>query len=87
MASMTRPVTASEIRDVIGAVDDGVLLRILEIGPTRQEVIEARAWLDSDDYLQRVHHHPLSGRAAAVFEILEAELPEPDGQVAHPGPP
>jgi hypothetical protein len=73
---MKRPVTASEIRAVIGAVEDGTILRILEIGPTKEEVIEAREWLDADDYLQRVHHRPLSGRAAAVFAVLDSDQPE-----------
>ncbi len=73
-----RPAVASEIRDIVGPVEDAVITAILDIGATREEVLEARAWLNSDDYLHRRLHHALTGRAAQVFEILEAELPEPD---------
>jgi hypothetical protein len=44
----------------------------------RDEVLEAQSWLSSDDYLHRRLRHTLSGRAAEVFALLEAELPEPD---------
>jgi hypothetical protein len=70
--------TASEIRDIVGALDDSVIAGINALGATREEVLEAQAWLTSDDYLHRELQHSLHGRAAQVFDILEAELPEPD---------
>lgn len=73
-----RPATATEIREIIGPVEDATLTSILEVGATREEVLEAYVWLSSDDYLHRQRHHTLSGRAARVFDLLEAELPEPD---------
>jgi len=75
-----RPATASEIREIIGMAEDDMLERIMEIGATSEEILEARTWLDADDYVQRKHHHTLSGRAAAVLEALEAEPPEPDNR-------
>lgn len=68
--------TAAEIRDIVGPLDDAVITAILGIGPTRDEIIEARAWLTSDDYMHRELHHALHGRAAQVFDILASELPE-----------
>jgi hypothetical protein len=72
------PATASEIRELIGAEDDEIVTSILALGATSAEILEAQAWLGSDDYLHRELQHALSGRAAAVFEILEAELADPD---------
>ena len=73
-----RAAAASEIRAIVGPIDDAMLVRIAEIGATREEVLEAWTWLGSDDYLQRARHHMLSGRAAAVVNVLEAERPERD---------
>lgn len=73
-----RPASASEIREIVGPLDDTVISSILELGATRGEILEAQAWLASDDYLHLQLRHALQGRAAQVFEILEAELPEPD---------
>lgn len=70
--------TASEIRDIVGALDDSVIASIVALGATRNELLEAQAWFTSDDYLHRELHHSLHGRAAQVFDILEAELREPD---------
>ncbi len=73
-----KPATANEIRAILGPSDDSVIVEILKVGPTYDEVLEAYAWLASDDYLHRRLHHNLHGRAAEVFDILEAEMPEPD---------
>ena len=75
-----RAASASEIRDIVGALDDSVIASIVALGATRDEVLEANAWLCSDDYLHRELHHSLRGRAAQIFDILEAELPESDRQ-------
>jgi hypothetical protein len=74
------PATTHEIREIIGQWDDDILARIAAIGATKEEVLEAFAWLNSDDYLHRKLHHGLSGRPALVFEILEATLPEDNGR-------
>lgn len=72
----TKPVTASEICEILGSLDDAVVTAILALGATRDEIREAQAWLGSDDYLHRTLHHQLSGRAAEVFQLLEEELPK-----------
>jgi hypothetical protein len=68
--------SAAEIRDIVGPLDDAVITAILSIGPTRAELVEACAWMTSDDYLHRKLHHALQGRAAEVFDILVSELSE-----------
>ena len=70
--------SASEIREIVGRIEDATVTGILGLGATREEILEAYLWLSSDDYLHRQRHHTLSGRAAQVFDLLEAELPEPD---------
>jgi hypothetical protein len=70
--------TAQDVRDILGPVDDGLVASILALGATRDEILEANTWLSSDDYMHRQLHHGLTGAAALVFDILEAELPEPD---------
>lgn len=74
----TKPATASEIRQILGPLDDAVITAILGLGATQDEIREAQAWFGSDDYLHRTLHHQLSGRAAEVFRLLEEELPEPE---------
>lgn len=73
-----RAATATEIRDIVGPLDDAVMTSIVAVGATREEVLEAKTWLASDDYLHRELHHTLQGRAAEIVDILDAELPEPD---------
>ncbi len=70
------PATANEIRAIVGPCDDEIVAGVVATGATREEVLEALAWLASDDYLHRKLHHSLSGRAAAVFDVLEAKWPE-----------
>lgn len=75
---VNRPATALEIRQILGPVDDQLMNSILSLEATPDDVLVAQTWLTSDDYLHRQLHHTLSGRAAQVFEILEAEQPDAD---------
>lgn len=57
--SASHPATASEIRDIIGPIEDDVIAKILEIEPTSAEVLDAYTWLRSDERLQfRLDHEP-----------------------------
>ncbi len=69
---------STEIRTIIGQCDDDLVMQILGVGGTYDEVLEAYTWLTSDDYLHRRLHRSPSGRAAQIFEILESALPEPE---------
>lgn len=73
-----RAATGSEIREIVGPIEDSVLARIVAVGATREDILEAWTWLTSDDYLHQKLQHSQQGRVAQVVEILEAELPEPD---------
>lgn len=69
------PATGSEIREILGPADDAVIAAILGLEATRNEVMEAYAWLSADDQMRRERHRTLHGKAAQVWRILEAELP------------
>jgi hypothetical protein len=74
-----RIATASEIRELVGALDDSVIAGIAALGATQGEIIEAKAWLTADDDLHRELHRAPSGRVAQIVDILEeAVLPGPD---------
>ena len=73
-----RPATASEIIAIVGDLDDGVIARILATGATPAEVLEAFTWVHADDQLGRELLRRPHGSAAAVYEILMREEPDPD---------
>jgi hypothetical protein len=41
--------TREEIRALLGSTDDATLTSILELGASRAELIEARAWIENDE--------------------------------------
>lgn len=80
--SASHPATATEIRDIVGPIEDDVIAKILEIEPTGTEVLDAYTWFRSDERLQfRLDREP-HGRTARVLEILERE--EADGDDMRP---
>jgi len=44
MKQISRPTTAAEIIEIVGPLDDAVLMRILETQTARAEVLEAFTW-------------------------------------------
>ncbi|RQS72294.1 hypothetical protein DID96_11115 [Burkholderia sp. Bp8963] len=69
--------TASEIRAIVGPIEDEIIAQILDVGPTSTEVLDAYTWLRADDYLEGRLERELHGKAARVLEILEQD--EADG--------
>lgn len=78
MKPLTRPATASEIVDILGPLDDAVLLQILQSGATAAEVLEAFTWINADDQIGTELEHGPRGAVGRVCEILEREQPKPD---------
>ncbi|OIQ81976.1 hypothetical protein GALL_362510 [mine drainage metagenome] len=72
------PATASEIREIVGLLEDEVVVKILDIGATASEVLDAYTWFRSDERRERQAEHELHGRAARVLELLDEEYPDPD---------
>ena len=59
MKQNARPATACEITEIVGPLDDAVLVRIVETEATPAEVLEAFTWVTADD-----HRHGTRASAA-----------------------
>jgi hypothetical protein len=71
--------TREDVIEVLGPVDDDVIVEVLGVGATREELEEAFAWLNADDVLGRQLHRQPSGRVAELCEILQPEEEEGPG--------
>ena len=78
MKSGTPPATIAEIIEIVGPLDDAVLLEIQQSGATAAEVLEACTWANADDQIATETEHGPRGAVLRVCEILEREEPEPD---------
>jgi hypothetical protein len=67
------PLTADEIRSIVGRISDDRIAAILATGATPADVVEAFTWLSSDEYLSGGLNRALSGVVAEVYEILKPE--------------
>jgi len=76
------PLTAQDIREIVGRIGDDQLTAILATGATAAQVLEAFTWLTGDEYLGGKLEKPLTGVVADVFDILKAY--EPDMEDARP---
>jgi 3-deoxy-D-manno-octulosonate 8-phosphate phosphatase KdsC-like HAD superfamily phosphatase len=70
--------TQQEIIDIVGSLDDAVLLEILQSGATAAEVLEAFTWVSANDQIGTETEHGPRGAVLRVCEILLQEEPEPD---------
>lgn len=61
MSVMLRPATASEIVEICGHLEDGVIARVLATGASPAEILEGFTW----------------ATAGVVYEILMQEEPDP----------
>lgn len=78
MNHISRPATAAEIIEIVGPLDDAVVMRIMETEATAAEVLEAFTWAAADDQIGTELEHRPRAAAARVYEILKREEPEPD---------
>jgi hypothetical protein len=76
MRQISRPATAAEIIEIVGPLDDSVLMRIVETEATPTEVLEAFTWATADDQIGTELEHRPRGAVARVYEILKREEPE-----------
>jgi hypothetical protein len=78
MKATAQPATADEIGEIVGPLDDDVLLQILKVGPTAAEVLEAFTWANSDDEIRTELERGPRGAITRVYEILKMAEPDPD---------
>jgi hypothetical protein len=68
MATLTR----EGVVDALGRTDDLVIAEIIATGATREELVEAQAWIANDDPLLASGRSRATGRVAQLVEILAA---------------
>ena len=78
MRETARPATPAEIIEIVGTLEDAVMMRIVETGATPGEVLEASTWATADDQIGTELEHRPRGVDAQVYDILMREEPEPD---------
>jgi hypothetical protein len=78
MSQILRPATAAEILEIVGPLDDAVLMRIVETEATPAEVLEAFTWATADDQIGTELEHRPRCAVARAYEILKREEPESD---------
>ena len=66
MKQIARPATAAEIIEIVGPLDDAVLMRIVETEATPAEVLEAFTRETADDQIGTELEHRPRGVVAAV---------------------
>jgi hypothetical protein len=78
MKQIARPATAAEIIEIVGPLDDSMLMRIAETEATPAEVLEAFTWATADDQIGTELERRPRDVVAQVYAILKREEPEPD---------
>jgi hypothetical protein len=78
MGETARPATAAEIIEIVGPLEDAVLMRIVETDATPGEVLEAFTWAIADDQIGTELEHRPRDVVARVYDILKREEPELD---------
>lgn len=79
LTSMTgRLATREDIHEIVGRIDDGRVAAIIRLGATVAEVTEAFARMGEDPGVEPALRRPFSGRVAAVYDVLTADMTAPD---------
>jgi|1186.fasta_scaffold277742_1 hypothetical protein len=66
--------TADDVRAVLGPVDDSLVAEVLATGASREELVEAYAWITNDEAPMNVGRPLASGRVAQLIDVLEAAV-------------
>jgi len=69
-----RPITARDVFEVCGEIDDTQVVAIVDLQPSYEELEEAAAWAAEEGDALRDSDRPLNGKVSAIYEILATEL-------------
>lgn len=72
MPRLDYPANVSEVKAVLGFLDDDLMTAVLAIGATEEELLEARAWIEGDQKELAAAGKAPAGRVADVVELLES---------------
>lgn len=78
MKPSSQPATATEIREIVGPLDDALLIEILNSGATAAEVLEGFTWANADDQIGTETERGPRGTVGRVCEILKRAEPDLD---------
>jgi hypothetical protein len=73
-------VTAQEVFQLCGAIEDAKVAAIVAAAPTYEELEEAVAWTADEAEPLGAAERSLSGKVAEIYEILATETDVPDGR-------
>lgn len=68
-----RPLSGDEVRHFCGDIADWKVSAILAVGASVEEIETAVAWAAGEDDVMGEERRPLSGSAAAVYDVLVAD--------------
>lgn len=74
--NMTPMVSRADLVHLVGDIDDVQLTQILSLEPSMADIEEAVLWIDGEADELAKSGRALTGKAAAIFEILAADLEE-----------
>jgi hypothetical protein len=69
----TMPMSAEEVRRVVGPVADDTLLAILKCAPTVEELEVVASYLRGEGSMLSREGHRLSGKVAEIHDLLSAD--------------
>jgi len=75
-ARATRQVKSEDVQRLLPDLDEWAIAEIVALQPAIGELEQAIAWDTGQGDLPGKAAHPLSGKAAAIFEILNAIAPD-----------
>lgn len=74
----TRSITAQDVRDIVGDLDDTKVAALLATGANPEELEEARAWASGESDVMGELERPLEGVVARLYDILTSGEEFPD---------
>ncbi len=78
MPQQNQRLTRQQVIDIVGRLDDMKMALIIATGATPAELMEARTWLHSDDYLGGDLGRSQAGRVGRLVELLKGDEGEWD---------
>jgi hypothetical protein len=60
----------NDIISALGPLDDSLIAQIIATGATREELTEARAWIENDEAMMNIGRPLAGGRVAQLVDIL-----------------
>lgn len=64
--------TASDVLAILGSLDEDLVARIVELQPTKAELLEAKAWMAADHYMGPAGKPPPTGVVKEICDLVEA---------------